>query len=145
VGKAKDYLGRGQTPWTPAVSVFFALDVALDMMLKEGLQNIFARHERIGNLVRRRVKELGLEVFADERFASNTVSAVKVPEGIDGKELNRIMREEYETVLAGGQAALAGKIFRIGHLGAVTEGEIEDCMDALKKALPKVGFTPARA
>jgi aspartate aminotransferase-like enzyme len=143
VGKAKKYLETGQTPWTPAVSVFYALDVALDMMLKEGLEGIFARHARIGALTRQQVKAMGLELFADERFASNTVSAVKVPEGVDGKALNKMMREEYDTVLAGGQAALAGKIFRIGHLGLVSEADIQSCMDALRKALPRVGFTPA--
>jgi aspartate aminotransferase-like enzyme len=145
VGKAKKYLETGQTPWTPAVSVFFALDVALDMMLKEGLEGIFSRHARIGALTRQQVKAMGLELFADERFASNTVSAVKVPEGVDGKALNKMMREEYDTVLAGGQAALAGKIFRIGHLGLVSEADIQSCMDALRQALPRVGFTPAGA
>jgi aspartate aminotransferase-like enzyme len=145
VGKAKKYLETGQTPWTPAISVFFALDVALDMMLKEGLEGIFARHARIGAFTRQQAKALGLQLFADERFASNTVTAVKVPEGVDGKALNKTMREEYDTVLAGGQAALTGKIFRIGHLGLVSEADIQRCMDALRQALPRVGFTPAKA
>jgi aspartate aminotransferase-like enzyme len=145
VGKAKKYLESGQTPWTPAISVFFALDVALDMMLKEGLEGIFARHARIGAFTRQQAKALGLELFADERFASNTVTAVKVPEGVDGKALNKMMREDYDTVLAGGQAALTGKIFRIGHLGLVSEADIGSCVDALRQALPRVGFTPAKA
>jgi aspartate aminotransferase-like enzyme len=145
VGKAKKYLENGQTPWTPAVSVFFALDVALKMMLDEGLENIFARHERIGKATRDGVKALGLELLADERFASNTVTAVKVPQGVDGKALNKLMREEYDTVLAGGQASLAGKIFRIGHLGLVSDKDITDCLTALKQALPRVGFAPASA
>jgi aspartate aminotransferase-like enzyme len=145
VGKAQKYLETGQTPWTPAISVFFALDVALDMMLKEGLEGIFARHARIGAFTRQQAKALGLELFADERFASNTVTAVKVPEGVDGKALNKLMREDYDTVLAGGQAALTGKIFRIGHLGLVSEADIQSCMDALRQALPRVGFTPAKA
>ena len=145
VGKAKKSLESGQTPWTPAVSVFFALDVALDMMLKEGLEGIFARHARIGAFTRQQVRALGLELFADERFASNTVTAVKVPEGVDGKALNKMMREDYDTVLAGGQAALTGKIFRIGHLGLVSEADIQSCVDALRQALPRVGFTPAKA
>lgn len=143
VGKAKSYLENGQTPWTPAISVFFALDVALEMMLAEGLENIFARHERVGKLTRDGAKALGLELLADERFASNTVTAIKVPEGVDGKQLVKLMREEYDTVLAGGQAALTGKIFRIGHLGLVTERDITACLDALKLALPRVGFAPA--
>ncbi len=74
---------------------------------------------------------------------SNTVTAVKVPAGVDGKALNKLMREEYDTVLAGGQASLTGKIFRIGHLGLVNEKDINDCLAALKAALPRVGFAPA--
>jgi aspartate aminotransferase-like enzyme len=145
-GKARDYLQQGQTPWTPAVSVFFALDVAVDMLIQEGLENIFARHRRIGAKVRQGVKSLGLKLLADEKFASNTVTSIRVPDGVDGPSLNRIMREEHDTVLAGGQASLAGKIFRIGHLGLVSEADIDATMDALRLALPKVGFqVPAAA
>jgi aspartate aminotransferase-like enzyme len=143
VGKAKKYLETDQTPWTPAISVFFALDVAIDMMMAEGMENIFARHEKCGKLTRDGVKALGLGLLAEERFASNTVTAVKVPEGVDGKALNKLMREEYDTVLAGGQGKLAGKIFRVGHLGLVNEKDIQDCLTALKAALPRVGFAPA--
>ena len=144
--KARDFRDKGQTPWTPAVSVCFGLDVALDMLLKEGVENIFARHHRIGNKTREAVKSLGLQLFADEKFASDTVTAVRVPEGVDGPSLNKLMREEYGTVLAGGQGRLAGKIFRIGHLGLVSEADIDATMDALRKAFPRVGFqVPAAA
>jgi len=137
---AKDYLGRGQTPWTPAVSVFYGLEVALEMMAKEGLENIFARHRRIGQFVRDGVKSLGLELFADQRFASDTVTAIKVPEGVEFKALGKLCREEYDLIIAGGQAKLAGKIFRIGHLGFVSEQDIQAALDVLAKALPRVGF-----
>ncbi len=146
LAKARDFRDRGQTPFTPAVSVYYALDVALEMLLAEGLENIFARHRRLGDKVRQGVKSLGLELLADEKYASNTVTAVKVPEGVDGPSLNRIMREEYDTVLAGGQASLAGKIFRIGHLGYVTDADIDATLEALRQALPKVGYkVPAAA
>ena len=140
VGKAKDYLGRGQTPWTPPVSVVFAMDYALEHLQREGLENIFARHQRIGDLTRRGVKELGLKLLADERVASNTVTAVKMPEGVEVKALRNLVEDEYDTVLAGGQGPLQGKIFRIGHLGAVTDGDIRSCLDVLAKALPRLGF-----
>jgi aspartate aminotransferase-like enzyme len=140
VTTAKDYLERGQTPWTPAVSVFYGLDFALGMMAKEGLENIFARHRRIGQFTRDGVKSLGLELFADERFASDTVTAVKVPEGVDGKALGKLCREEYDLVMAGGQAKLAGKIFRIGHLGFVSQEDVKAALDVLAKALPRAGF-----
>ncbi|MHB8376109.1 MAG: pyridoxal-phosphate-dependent aminotransferase family protein [Dehalococcoidia bacterium] len=143
--KAKSFLEKGQTPWTPAVSVYFAMDVALRTLLAEGLPRIHARHARIGQMTRDGVKALGLKLLADERVASNTVTAVRVPEGVDGTALNKLMRTEYNTVLAGGQGPLTGKIFRIGHLGLVTEADIRACLDALTLALPRVGFAPVAA
>ncbi|MFC2001286.1 pyridoxal-phosphate-dependent aminotransferase family protein [Chloroflexota bacterium] len=138
--KAKKSLENNETPWTPAVSVVFALSVALEMNLKEGLPNIDARHARVGRVTREGVKSLGLSLFADEAHASNTVTAVAATNGLDAKKLNKIMREEHQVVLAGGQQSLGGKIFRIGHLGWVTEADIEIVMSALKIALPKAGL-----
>ncbi|MBI2869548.1 MAG: alanine--glyoxylate aminotransferase family protein [Chloroflexi bacterium] len=138
--RAKASLEKKETPWTPAVSIFFALQVALDMMLKEGLPNIVARHARVGKATREGVKSLGLKLFADERYASNTVTAVAATDGLDQKKLNKIMREEFKVVLAGGQSTLEGKIFRIGHLGWVHENEIAEVIAALRQALPKAGF-----
>lgn len=135
--KAKSYLEKGQTPWTPAVSVFFGLAVALDMMLAEGLPNIFARHARVADLARSGVKSLGLSLFADEKYASNTVTAVKAPEKLDVPKLLQILRDEHNVVLAGGQGKLAGKIFRIGHLGWVTEDDIKEVLEILAKVLPQ--------
>ncbi len=143
--KAKSYLEKGETPWTPAVSVYFAMDVALGKLRAEGLANIHARHARLGQFTRDGVKALGLKLLADERVASNTVTAVMVPDGVDGPELNKMMRTEYNTVLAGGQGPLTGKIFRIGHLGLVSQPDLQACLDALKLALPRLGFTPTAA
>ena len=140
-GKAKNYYEKGENPWTPAVSVVFALSVSLDMILKEGLQGVFQRHARIGQMTRDGIKALGLAMFADEKYASNTVSSVAIPDGVDGKKLRQLMQSEHGIVLAGGQQRLDGKIFRIGHLGMVSEKEIEDLLKALKDILPKVGFS----
>jgi len=131
---------NGQTPWTPTLSVIYGLDVTLERMLNEGKEAIFARHARIGARTRQRVKSLGLKLFADERFASNTVTSVSVPEGVDGKELTRTLREDYDTVLGGGQRSLAGRIFRLGHLGWVSEGDLDRAIDAVAAALPKLGY-----
>jgi len=140
-GKAKKYFEKGgQTPWTPAVSVVMALNCACDMMLKEGLPNIIARHARIGKMTREGVKSLGLKLFADERYASNTVTGILATEGLDAKKLTKIMREEHDTIISGGQMELEGKIFRIGHLGWVHEPDIQQVLDALKLSLPKAGF-----
>ena len=139
--KAKSYLETGQTPWTPAVSIVFALSVSLEMMLKEGLANIVARHARVGKTARDGIKSLGLSLFAEEKYASNTVTAVATTDRLDTKKLLKIMREEHQIVLAGGQQSLDGKIFRIGHLGWVTEDDITAIISALKVALPKAGTT----
>lgn len=141
--QAKRYLERGQTPWTPAVSVVFAMDVALDMMLKEGLPNIFARHARVSKAARAGVKSLGLSLFADERYASSTVTAVTAPQGLDVSRLRRILREKHQVVLAGGQGKLEGKIFRIGHMGWVNEDNIDRIISCLKLALSEVKSVPA--
>ena len=140
-GKAKDYLAKGQTPWTPAVSVVYGLEVSLKMMLKEGLPNIFARHARIAQAVRDGVKALGLSLFAEPSHASNTVTSVAGSGGLDTRKLVKIMREQEHVVLAGGQRTLDGKIFRIGHLGWVSDDDIKGFLSSLKKVLPQAGFT----
>ena len=140
---AQRYLERGQTPWTPAVSTLYGLSVALDILLNEGMENVFQRHARIAQFTRDGVKSLGLTLFAeDEGSASNTVTAVNVPPGIDAAQLIETMRTERNVVLAGGQAKLNGKIFRIGHLGRVSQEEIEEVLEALQGVLAKLGFKP---
>ena len=139
--KAKQFLDeKGQTPWTPAISMFFALAAALELFQQEGLQNILARHERVGSKAREVVKSLGLSLFPKDRCASNTVTAVKAPEGLDVKKLLGILREEHDVVLSGGQQRLEGKIFRIGHLGYVSEEDMDAVGQALRIALPQAGF-----
>ena len=138
--RAKSYLERGQTPWTPAITTVYALSVSLKMILAEGLANIIARHARLGQAARDGVKSLGLALFADESHASNTVTAVAASDGLDTKKMLRILREEHQVVLAGGQQSLDGKIFRIGHLGWVSEDDIQRVISVLKVVLPQAGF-----
>jgi aspartate aminotransferase-like enzyme len=138
--KAKNYLEKGETPWTPAVSVVFGFAVALDMMLKEGLNNIFARHARIAQTARDGIKSLGLPLFADEKYASNTVTSVAASNGLDINKMRKILREEHQVILAGGQQKLDGKIFRIGHLGWVNEDDIKEVVSKIKVVLPQAGF-----
>src|SRR5579884_1823637 len=141
LGKARSSLERGQTPATPAVSILFALDVALGFMHRGGMPSIFAGHHRCAERIRRGVKDLGLELFADEAHASDTVTAVKVPGDLDVSQLLQVLRTE-GVVLAGGQGALAGKIFRIGHLGWIDDSDVDEILAALSRALPRARRTP---
>jgi aspartate aminotransferase-like enzyme len=131
---------RRRYPFTPALSIFYGLDRALALMLEEGPEAVYERHARVGSRAREGIQSMGLSLFADERFASNTVTAVTVPDGVDGKELLRVCRERHETVFGGGQAHMAGRLFRIGHLGWVQEDDVDEALSALKKALADLGF-----
>ncbi len=144
-GRTRESAGKGQTPWTPAVSLFFAMDVALGLLEQEGWPRVFARHQRCADVARSGVRSLGLELLADPRFASNMVTCVKAPEGVSVSDLRKAMREKHQIVIAGGQGSLTGKVFRIGHLGLVEEADIEAVIVALRQELPQLGFAPLTA
>ena len=145
VSAYKRFLDKGQNPYTPAVSNFFALEIALERLLKEGMEGVFRRHTATGRMVRDGLRDLGLSVFPDRDVASNTVTAVRVPDGVDAGKLLAKMRDEHGIVLAGGQGELSGRIFRIGHMGHCTEEEIREVFDALAVVLPQVGFQASKA
>src|SRR5579885_1313922 len=143
---ARKSLEKGQTPYTPPVSIFYGLDVALQMMRDEGRDAIFARHQAIGEFTRSRARQIGLELLAVPTYASNTVTAMKVPAGIEVKALRKALREQDRIVIAGGQEQLEGKIVRIGHLGHVHQPEVSATMDALENHLVALGYAvPAQA
>jgi len=124
----------GQTPWTPAVAIMFQLDVALEMMEKETLPEIWKRHAAVGAAVRAGLQALGFKLLADPAFASDTVTGAWIPEDLDWKTFNGKLRK-LGLVVAGGQGALKGKIFRIGHLGHVTIPAILNAMAVLEQTL----------
>ena len=136
------YFQIGQPPYTPSVSLMFALDAALERILSEGMGSIFERHASIGRMTRAGIKDLGLSLFCDERVASDTVTAVSAPDGVDCGRLLGLMRTEHGVVLAGGQGSLSGSIFRVGHMGMCTAEEIQEVLDSLAVVLPQVGFDP---
>jgi len=137
----KRYFELGQPPFTPSVSCMFALDLALKRIEKEGLGALYERHATIGQFTRDSIRSLGLDIFpVTESIASDTCTAVSVPEEVDGNSLVEKMRVEHNVVLAGGQANLAGKIFRIGHMGLTSHEDIQNAVDALKVVLPSTGF-----
>ena len=124
----------GQTPWTPAVAVMFQLDAALNLMEQEGLDGIWKRHAAVGAAVRAGLTTLGFKLLADPDFASDTVTGAWIPEDLDWKTFNGKLRK-YGLAVAGGQGALKGKIFRIGHLGHVTVPNILNAMAVLEQAM----------
>jgi aspartate aminotransferase-like enzyme len=134
--KTRDSLQKLQNPWTPAMTVYYAMDAAFETLRAEGLEGIFTRHQAIADYTRTRVKALGLKLVpVDEKYASNTVTAVWWPQGVDAKALSKRAREEFGVVLGGGQGKLEGKIFRVGHLGYVSKDDVAQCLDVVEKLL----------
>ena len=109
--------------------------------MKEGREAVFERHHRIANRVRDGVEKLGLTLYADPNHRSDTVTAVSAPNGIELTEMLRILREEQDVVLATGQGPLAGKIFRIGHLGWVPDQAINELLEKLEATLSTASIT----
>jgi len=132
---ARKSAAKNQTPYTPAVGLLFGLQEALRLMRKEGFAQVIDRHRRIGEHTRAGVKDLGLRLFADEAHASNTVTAVQSPEGVSAEDLRARLLADYDILVAGGQGELKGQIFRIGHLGWVSEQDIDEVLHALAEIL----------
>jgi aspartate aminotransferase-like enzyme len=136
---AKKALAKWNTAYTPAVSLFFGLEAALDLMLEEGLAKVFARHRLLARATREGIKALGLELLPPEDVASPVVTAVKSPAGIPAESLRKILADKYGVLFAGGQAELKGKIFRIAHMGYVDQLDVITALGALELALNEIG------
>ena len=128
------------TAFTPAVSLFCGLKVALQMMKEEGIENIIARHTKIATALRAAIKAMGLKLFVtDEKYASNSITAILPPEGISVPDIRKVMKNDYDIVVANGQNALKDKIFRMGTLGFVSERDAITAVGALEATLYKLG------
>jgi len=134
----RDSHAKGETPWTPAIAVVFQVDEGLRLMAAETPAGIFARHEACAAAARAGLSALGFELLADPRFASRTVTAVRIGEGLDWKPFNAELKRR-GLVLAGGQGKLTGQIFRLGHLGSVTVEEIVGAVGTLEAASLALG------
>jgi aspartate aminotransferase-like enzyme len=137
----KFYLDLGKyrkdgAPFTPPVNLIFALQASLEMMKKEGLENIFARHHRHRDACRAAVKAMGLELYAPDGHGSPAITAVATPAA---EEIRKVMKKKYDIVLAGGQDHLSGQVFRIGHLGFVCDRDILSALAALEGTLAELG------
>lgn len=136
----KSFEKDGDPPFTTSIPLVVAQNEALKMIFEEGLENRILRHRRMAEATRTGVKAIGLELFAEEEYASNTVTAIKVPEGIPQKELlNNI--QKLGVLLTGGQDRIKDKIFRIAHMNTVQEKDILLTFSALELSLLKLGFS----
>ena len=134
----KKSLLSNSNPYTPAVNLVFALDEALKMMREEGLENIFHRHNKHKLALSQAVKALNLKLFADEKHLSPSITAIKT-QGMDAEEFRKIIKNNFDILLAGGQDHLKGKIFRVGHLGYVNDRDIITVISAISKTLLDLG------
>jgi aspartate aminotransferase-like enzyme len=130
---------KGQNAYTPAVSLIIGLREVLSMIKEETLEGVFARHARLASATRAGVQALGLELFAPDA-PSNAVTAVKAPEGVDGQEVVKVLRDDYGVTIAGGQDHAKGKIFRLAHLGYVDDLDVLTGLSALEMALMDLGY-----
>ena len=130
---------KGETPFSTAISLVRGLDVALDMILADGLEAAHERHLRLGRAARAGVKAMGLELFSPDADSSAVVTAIRMPEGIDGQAIVGSMREESGVTIIGGQGQLRGKIVRFGHIGYVDVQDVSAALAALERALVEAG------
>jgi aspartate aminotransferase-like enzyme len=126
-------------PFTPAVSLVAALDVALGLLLEEGLDAVFERHVRLGRAARAGAKAMGLELFSPDEDRSAVVTAIRSPEGIDSGDIVKALRERFDITIAGGQGELRGKIFRLGHIGWFDIFDIATVLAAVEVVLSDLG------
>lgn len=137
-GKARATAKDGMTTWTPAITLLMGLQESLRLMRETGLENFWQHYARLAQSVRMAVQALGLELFA--QAPSNALTSVKVPRGVDGRELVERLRAQYGVTIAGGQGPLKGKIFRMTHMGYYDHLDMIALIAALELALRDLGW-----
>ncbi|OLT59244.1 pyridoxal-phosphate-dependent aminotransferase family protein [Moorena bouillonii] len=138
LGTYKKSTAKNSNPFTPPVNLVIALQAALRMMQREGLESIFSRHQRLMEATRAAVKALSLPLFGSDEYASPAATAV-IPTSVESEQIRSVMKKRYNIALAGGQDNYKGKIFRIGHLGFVSEQDILGVIGALEATLQELG------
>ena len=129
------------TPWTPPVNLIVALQTALNMMKKEGLENIYARHERLAIGLRKAVRALGLKLFVEkDENASFSITSILPPEGISVPDIRSTFKKDFDIVVANGQKSLKDKIFRMGTLGYVSDRDLLTAVSSLEAVLKKLNY-----
>jgi aspartate aminotransferase-like enzyme len=136
--EAKKMAEQGMTATTPPLSLLFAFHAALRMIDEEGIANVWDRHRRLGALTREGIQAAGLELFAREGFASESVTAFLPPAGVTAGTLLDLLRREYNVEAQGGQAHLADRLVRVGHMGWVHEPEMRQAVAAIADATARL-------
>lgn len=137
--ESKKALEKTDTPFTPAIGIIIAMVESIKMIRERGLDNMFKHFARLAQGTRAGCKAIGLEMFTDATCATNVLTAVKVPAGIDGEKLTKIMRDTHGITIAGGQDAIKGKVIRIAHMGALDEYDLLTGIACLEKTLHELG------
>lgn len=135
--KALKNLDKNTTPYTPPVSLVIGLNQALDQLMEEGMEAVWARHAKLAQATRAGILGMGMELFS--KAPSNAASAIKLPEGCDGSVLHKKLRDEYKVTCAGGQDHMKGKIERIAHMGYYDQFDVLVVLAAVELALRDMG------
>src|SRR5690242_17269316 len=141
--ESKAWAEKGMTPFTPAIAVVFAVQEGLRMLEEEGLDSVYERHARLARATQAGLKALGFHLFAQEGYRSNTVTSAVPPPGVDVAALRKLLDTKHGVVIAGGQGKMTGKMVRVGHLGAVAEGDVVQVIWAIEQALEELDVAPA--
>jgi len=136
----RDSASRKETPFTPAIPLYYALDEALKMIREEGLENRYKRHAMCAKAFYAALEALDLKPYPAENVRSNTVIAVNAPSGVDGAMVREVMRERYKVVISGGMGKIRQLIFRIGCMGIVSEAEVVTTINAFENALADLDY-----
>ncbi len=137
-GKQKKSLDEQTTPFTPNVSFICSLKKAFEMMKNEGLENLIKRHDRLKNRLRAGLKELGLNLLTEDKDASAAITAIYPPEGVSVPDIRAAYKKDWDITVANGQDTLKDKIFRVGHLGFVSDRDIEMTLTVTEKVIKKL-------
>jgi aspartate aminotransferase-like enzyme len=144
--KIREFHKKNSTPFTPAVSLIFALQEALKMLKEEGIEKRINRHIECSKSMREGLKGLGLKLFPkNEKYASNTVTASWGPQAVPVGDIIKTLLEDTGIVIAGGMGETKGKIFRVGTMGACTQKEVKLTVDGIKEAISKLSSKPKKA
>jgi aspartate aminotransferase-like enzyme len=137
--KERENLAKNQTNFTSPVTLIIGLNESLKMLQAEGLKNVFKRHEKLANVMRKAVRAIGLELYSKDS-PSNSVTAIMTPPGIDGQAVYKNLREKYGITAAGGQDRAKGKIFRVAHLGYSDMFDVIIAIAGIEMVLKGMGY-----